>query len=102
MVFACFHLTYFYLFVSIHFLLLSPPNIVNGIKNVEAQQCHYNQSDDLQCCHSFSVWISAAKVQNPVGLRFTLCQNRFILGKKRFILRQLTQNKTVGFQEISD
>ena len=76
------------------------------MENVETQEGHYDDSDDLNACHTLFI-ITAAKIQKRrktvfiLGInrfilgkkRFILDKNRFTLGKKRFILGKFTENK---------
>ena len=55
------------------FLLVELLKVVNAIKNVEAQKCHYDQSDDLKCCHALFIfcfsWPQNSKSERKITLR---------------------------------
>ena len=69
-------------FVTTILLIIIFVKIVNAIKHVEAQQCHYDQSDDLKGCHDLFVFliIFDDKFPNQMTKTFYATEKSFYSG----------------------
>jgi hypothetical protein len=82
-----------FLFIVVFVLIVEPLDVVEAIENVETQEGHYDDSDNLESCHivlKYSMLKKIdAKIYNQPKLFFILVKNHFILGKKVLILGEI-------------